>query len=175
MFWLFNSFYHKKVTEKTCFLFVCSNDGPPRSQMTMPYSYCSTIHSYKKRHGHLTSWCTNSSFRQTKINKTCLNKYVFILVIKTWPRGPGVWLTKECTQALTKSLHKPLKCICTVASFCPLLTTHNCIPIINLFSYCTPPFSRNHCVSKNNKFCFVRKERLLLGKIHFQVIDYDYD
>ena len=60
-------------------------------------------------------------------------------------------------------------------SFCHLLTTHNCIPIINLFSYCTPPFSRNHCVSKNNKFCFVRKERLLLGKIHFQVIDYDYD
>ena len=36
------------------------------------------------------------------------------------------------------------------------LFTPRCIHIIDLFSYCTPPFSHNHCVSKNNQFCFVR-------------------
>ena len=55
----------KKLRQRPVFFLVSSNNGPPRSQTTMPYNYCSTIHSYKKGHGHLTSWCANSSFRQT--------------------------------------------------------------------------------------------------------------
>ena len=55
----------------------------------MPYSYCSTIHSYKKGLGHLTLWCANSSSRETK-NKQNMPTYIKRLCFsnKDMTKGP---------------------------------------------------------------------------------------